>query len=428
MTRILLALFVASLLSILVLAAVAGIESTPLVEPAGRLSHQDIARIKQLLRQHDPRRLNKQEVRTLQLTERDLNLLLEYLAPNAMNTSSRADLRPEGMNLQLTAKLPASPLGDYLNISADLSAGGDRLHLERLTLGGLSLPAWLLDPLLLQVHRVMLARLDDYRAATAAIRSYRLLDDRLVVEYQLDPGLVARLRQSGKVFLFPDADTRRMLAYHEELVRISGQPASRRRTLVSVLPPLFQLAATRTTVNGEPQAENRALLLTLTMHALGMNISRYIDAPLAPHRHVLHLSVHGRHDLVLHYLVSAAVTASAGSGLASAMGEFKELDDSRGGTGFSFADLLADRAGIRLAEMATGTEQQARVLQQRMSDSLLVETDFMPDIEDLPKGIMELEFKHRYRDLDSNKFKMVEDEIENRLSRCKVYSLQDKRT
>jgi len=219
-----------------------------------------------------------------------------------------------------------------------------------------------------------------------------------------------------------------MLAYHEELVRISGQPASRRRTLVSVLPPLFQLAAARTTVNGEPQAENRALLLTLTMHALGMNISRYIDAPLAPHRHVLHLSVHGRHDLVQHYLVSAAVTASAGSGLASAMGEFKELDDSRGGTGFSFADLLADRAGIRLAEMATGTEQQARLLQQRMSDSLLVETDFMPDIEDLPEGIMELEFKHRYRDLDSNKFKMVEDEIENRLSRCKVYSLQDKRT
>ena len=77
MTRALLALFVVSLLSILVLVAVASIESTPLVEPARRLSHQDIARIKQLLRQHDPRYLKKQEVRTLLLTERDLNLLLK---------------------------------------------------------------------------------------------------------------------------------------------------------------------------------------------------------------------------------------------------------------------------------------------------------------------------------------------------------------
>jgi hypothetical protein len=193
-----------------------------------------------------------------------------------------------------------------------------------------------------------------------------------------------------------------------------------------VLSPLFQLAAARTAESGEPQAENRALLLTLTMHALGKNISRFIDAPLEPPVQLPHLSVLGRHDLVQHYLVSAALTVSAGSGLAGAMGVFKELDDSRGGTGFSFADLLADRAGIRLAEMATGTEQQARLLQQRMGDPLLLETDFMPDIEDLPEGIMELEFKHRYRDLDSENYRIIEDEIEHRLSRCKVYSSEAK--
>ena len=45
----------------------------------------------------------------------------------------------------------------------------------------------------------------------------------------------------------------------------------------------------------------------------------------------------------------------------------------------------------------------------------------MPDIEDLPEGVMELEFKTRYQDLDSKKFRIVEDEIERRLLRCKVY-------
>jgi hypothetical protein len=420
MIKTLLALFVVSLLAILVLVAVAGIESAPLVEPARHLSHQDIERIKRLLRQHDPRQVKKQEVRTLLLTERDLNLLLEYATPDALNTSSQVDLRPDGMEVRLTVKLPDNLLGHYMNISANLSSAGDRIHVEQLILGGLVLPGWLLEPLLLQGHRVMLARFDEYRIAAEAVRSYRFQDDRLSVVYQLNPELVEQLQQSGKGFLFPEADSQRMLAYYEELARIADQYAARRVSLDKVFPPLFKLAAARTTESGQPQAENRALLLALTMHVLGMNISRFIEVPRAPHRQLLHLSLLGRHDFVQHYLISAALTVSAGSGLAGAIGEFKELDDSRGGSGFSFADLLADRAGIRLAAMATGTEQQARLLQQRMGGPLS-ETDFMPDIDDLPEGIMELEFKHRYRDLDSKNYRIVEDEIEQRLSRCKVY-------
>ena len=92
------------------------------------------------------------------------------------------------------------------------------------------------------------------------------------------------------------------------------------------------------------------------------------------------------------------------------------------GTGLQapFYRELADRAGIRLAEMATDTDLQARLLQQRMG-GLLSEADFMPGIDALPEGIMELEFKRRYRDLDSKNYKLVEDEIERRLSRCKIY-------
>jgi hypothetical protein len=51
----------------------------------------------------------------------------------------------------------------------------------------------------------------------------------------------------------------------------------------------------------------------------------------------------------------------------------------------------------------------------------LSEADFMPAIDDLPPSIMELEFKQRYRDLDSEKYRMVDNEIENRILRCGVY-------
>ena len=46
----------------------------------------------------------------------------------------------------------------------------------------------------------------------------------------------------------------------------------------------------------------------------------------------------------------------------------------------------------------------------------------MPRIDDLPEGIMELEFKHRYRDLDSEAYRLVQDEIDRRLATCRVYA------
>ena len=46
----------------------------------------------------------------------------------------------------------------------------------------------------------------------------------------------------------------------------------------------------------------------------------------------------------------------------------------------------------------------------------------MPDIEELPEGIMEPEFKQRYRNLDSRAYRLVEDEISRRLDTCTAYS------
>ena len=77
-------------------------------------------------------------------------------------------------------------------------------------------------------------------------------------------------------------------------------------------------------------------------------------------------------------------------------------------------------AGVRLAELATETPQQARALQQRMRDQLS-ESDFMPAIDNLPPSIMELEFKQRYQNLDSEKYALVDDEMERRIQHCPVY-------
>jgi hypothetical protein len=294
------------------------------------------------------------------------------------------------------------------------------MRVDSLEIGRLTMPGWLLNPVLQFLHTNMLEKFDEYGAVMQAIGEVRVNEDQVVVVYQWQPELAGRLKSRGYGLLFSTEDKARVLAYHNKLNRIAAELASRRVPLEKVFPPLFKLAGLRADERGDLQAEHRAMLLTLAMYVLGIDVGRFVDVPRTSRQRRMYLTLLNRYDLAQHFTVSAALTVSAGGGLANAIGLFKELDDSRDGSGFSFDDLLADRAGVRLAELATGTEQQARLLQQRMSNELS-ESDFMPSIENLPPSIMELEFKQRYRDLDSEKYRMVDDEIEKRILRCSIY-------
>ena len=417
--RLLLLLLVVLLVFPVVL-VVAGIEQAPLVESEKSLSHEDVARIKRLLRQHDPRRLKQGEVRTLALSERDLDLLLNYSMDRTLDINSRVDLYAASVGVTLTYRLPKRYSGSYVNASARLSPTAGSMHVDSLRIGRLTIPGWLLGPVQRFLHANMLQGFDEYRAVMQAIGDVRVNEDQVVVVYEWHPELAARLKSRGYGLLFSTEDKDRVRAYYNKLNRIAGEQDSRRVSLEKVLPPLFQLAGLRSEVGGDLQAENRAMLLTLAMYVLGVNVDRFVDVPRASRQRRMYLTVLNRHDLSQHFTVSAALTVSAGGGLANAAGLFKELDDSRDGTGFSFDDLLADRAGVRLARLATGTEQQARLLLQRMSGQLS-EADFMPAIDRLPPSIMELEFKQEYRDLDSEKYRVVDNEIEERILRCSIY-------
>lgn len=416
----LLVLLLLALFAVPVVIVVTGIEPEPLIQPGKSLSHEDVERIKALLKQHDPRRLQQDEVRTLALSQRDLNLLLDYSVTRTLNVNSRVELDPGSATVSMTYPLPEKYSGNYLNAAARLSQGEGELRIDSLQLGRLQLPGWLVNPVLQLFHTILLKYSSEYREMLQTIEELRLDGDQLVLVYQWQPELAAQLKSRGYGLLFSADDKVRVLAYHNKLSRLASDYPYRRVSLERILPSLFALASVRSDEQGDPQAENRALLQTLGMYVMGINIGRFFEAPVETGQHRMYLTVLGRHDLVQHFTVSAAVTVSAGSGLANAIGLFKELDDSRVGTGFSFDDLLADRAGVRLAELATETPQHARALQQRMRDQLS-ESDFMPAIDNLPPSIMELEFKQRYQDLDSEEYGLVDDEIERRIQRCPVY-------
>jgi uncharacterized protein YfiM (DUF2279 family) len=194
-----------------------------------------------------------------------------------------------------------------------------------------------------------------------------------------------------------------------------------RDSLSTLLEALFDTARRRSG-DGDAVEENRALLLVLGTVLNRSSMHRLVGgdpADLLPGHYYVHWTLYGRNDLAQHFGISAAITVAGGSVLADSIGAYKELDDSRGGSGFSFADLLADRAGVELALAATGA--RAESVQQALADEGLVEPDFIPSLSDLPEGLMEMEFRQRYRDLDDARYGHIKREIDTRIALLPIH-------
>jgi uncharacterized protein YfiM (DUF2279 family) len=108
------------------------------------------------------------------------------------------------------------------------------------------------------------------------------------------------------------------------------------------------------------------------------------------------ITLRGRNDLARHFWVSAALAVLSDESRSMTIGITKELMDATpGGSGFSFVDLTADRAGSLFADAATRNVQSARAMQLRIRNGVRI-ADFCPDLQNLPEGIYRDEFQAEY--------------------------------
>lgn len=403
-----------------------GPESHALVMPGEKITLSDAARVRKLIALNDPRKLRAGEIGRVSVTERDLNLFLDYALANFpmhKKISARVDLYSNVLRIGFTLTLPKNPFGKYLNIQATLNQSESTLSLAGLRIGAITIPGRSLNFLTAVLHTA-LKRFPDYREIAEGIhtiKSIHLRENSLSATYIWRPEVVTRLKQQGRDLLLSNQDQKRLLFYFEEISAASQRLDRKIVSLATFMRPLFQQAFDQSEISGDPVAENRALIITLAMYCVGRNPYKILalnESSAKPGR--VNLTLLGRGDLTKHFLISAAITVSAGTGLANLAGVFKELDDSQGGSGFSFADLAADQAGVKLAEAAVESQDKARLLQERMR-AVRQETDFMPRIDRLPEGIMEFEFKGSYKDLESKSYRLMEQEIARRIQKCRIY-------
>ena len=209
------------------------------------------------------------------------------------------------------------------------------------------------------------------------------------------------------------------LIRQERLALINSSPKTRNVPLAELSAALFELATFRSQ-QFSAAGENRAALVVLAFYVNGNSLGRLLPAANSwPRPTEQVVTLNGRDDFAKHFIVSAALAANAGSPLADAVGVYKEIADSRGGSGFSFNDIAADRAGTRFGEYAARSAS-ARRLQQKLAAGLS-ENDLMPDTADLPEYMQEAEFKRVFGGFDGPEYKLMMAEIERRIAALPLY-------
>jgi hypothetical protein len=395
-----------------------GVGDKPDLEVGWSPTRDDLVRAKKIL--HEGSKTKPDEIGIIELTEADLNLAGNYLLNRYSRSAADLDLKNNELRFKVTITLPENSLGKYLNISFRLGniKDSDLPVITKFKAGKLLLPAKLAAFVIDTI--IQHSSLNEYFIlATRPIKAVKIDAEKLSITYFPNKDTLIQARN----FLTYAGDNSTLNIYQQKLADIVAKhdPAWR-LSLADLLRPLFELAYQRSTLETAID-ENRVAIATINEYVNKQETKKLLSmpeaAPTAGQQYAAFL--YKRIDLAQHFIGSAALTVSVNKQAAQIAGEEKELSDAQGGSGFSFIDLAADKAGTRFGEMAISSPENARKMQKAMS-GIKDYSDFMPDPRDLPEHMNADEFKQRFESVNSPVYQEILKQIDARIEATPIYS------
>lgn len=417
-------------------------ERAPAVEKPAVMRLADGGFSSRLLGRNELKEAFRGQPVSLSLTGDEIDAVWQDLARRMLGGAGDVSLDEGEATVILSVPLSRTPLralrfrGEWVNLRAKVVAKPEGLpRLVSVRVGRLPVPSWVaLWASRRVVEHYELTELTDM--ALSSVQSVRMTPLRAEVTASWRGDFNARLLS----LLVPPDDHERLRAYQRQLADLTRPPPPGTMyvpivALPAVIQPMFEEARQRSlaqvvaggSVDSEQVAarENRAVLLVLALYAGQVPLDRLIPQPgaakaAAPPARSRLLTLQGRPDFAQHFLLSALLANDMGGRLTDAIGVYKEMMDTRrdhGGSGFSFNDLAADRAGNRFGQRArqAPVALQARVAEQGDRDDF-----FMPAVADLPQFLSDQEFKRRYGQVGSEAYNAVMQEIDRRVNALPV--------
>jgi uncharacterized protein YfiM (DUF2279 family) len=328
---------------------------------------------------------------------------------NALGRFGRVDATVADQKLVLRASRSFGPI--WLNGRAIISNSAKGFPETRLSIGGLTLgpviSRWIVERVRDQVRRrgVEVPPLDDL------VRTVVVQPDAVLASIYLPPKGAFANSLSGLRGQPVDA-------VETAAIYCALRQANRKKPTDDMAIIVQRAFAAQSGKLSSVEA-NRATFVALAMYATNPSAGRLAgdagqrvreckwrrDAPLLARRE----------DLAAHWALSAALAVSLGDDVGRAMGEWKELSDSRpGGSGFSFVDLAADRSGLDAARRASNpasAEATTKWLRTVTQEGLLPIRALA-----LSEGLSEVDFVTRFNNVDSKQFEAAKAKIDRVLA------------
>ena len=376
-----------------------------------KASLADIQRIKKVAIEVSGQ-LQQQGTQQLVLSERDLNLGIGHFGPATLrlpkNSYARVAITEQQQAVEVT--LPASYVSDqfyrqfknqlsdtqltafnflndwsrekWVNLELDIiidntAVAGHWIQPSRIRVGSIqlsqSISQDITDAILAEALKQPAAK--PALLAWGNIKGIQHKGNEITVDYVL-PQQGETALSSYESLLFSPDEQQLIAIYEKQLLQLPKQGQ-----LVSLMAPLFEFAYSRSQISKDPVAENRAALVAMAKSFGGDELTTMLNpASIANFQaNAKPYTIYGRRDLALHMALSAGLTLVADEGLAELIGLDKEISDLMGGKTISAWDLLADKAGVRLAQNATRSAKSARQLQIKLSKASQ-DNHILPDL------------------------------------------------
>lgn len=397
-------------------------QSDPSVPESAPLQPVELARVEQFFVDSTPQAPGNPGPHRVSISAEELNLLSRY-ASHSLNLApdwqSQISLQSGQLDIQLSMPVLQSRFAWYLNLDASFTESANGLRLTRLQAGNLPIPSALTNWALAALRRNIDATEGSLRDAwemLGTVESVVISAEQVDVQMDWNPALLDQLGQHAQQMFISVDDRQRVIDYYEQISLLAAAiPADLGAvSLNTFLTPLFQTARDKSLAGSDPIAENRTLLQTLAIYVSNENIAQLLGPEAAvglPPAKYVEVRLHRRQDLARHLVSMAAISASAGAGIAEMLSTTKEAYDARYRTGFSFSDLAANTTGTLLASYATRDIETALIMQSRLAN-LDDESDYMPEIGNNRDGLSEGDFNALYADRNSPEYQARLEEIE----------------
>lgn len=408
------------------------LEKTPASVNQRTASVQDAARARRLARETLVTLFEARETSRLTFQEQDINGIISLGNRAYRELRGQATVASDGLHIDMTLRVPANPLGQFVNFELDVRPSDYGLDVARLRLGRMEISGATAKAIGETALNLALGSGEGTKLLDA-IRATEFKENQFAVVVDPIPDLKSRLKKASTrlgdirddVALLGDPET--VQVYYAKLIEIERRlQGAGKVSLANYVGPLLQHAKDRSGFT-DAATENQAAILAMVIYFGDARFERLIGNVRVgalklhrPNKSNVHLS--GRRDLLLHFIISAGLKIVADRGISTAIGEFKELlDSNKGGSGFSFVDLGADRTGIHFAEVATGRHAERL---QRLVAGKTDERLFFPMFKDLPEGMSAETFKARYGDVESVAYRTMVAEIDRRIASSVAYKIE----